>query len=108
MQKNFIRTPVTTVIMFLLCIFMNTIALATETGANTGATTEAKNEVKLPVVMYHLVTKNPKHIGKYGVTPDELEQDLAYLKSNNYNTVVMQDLLNFVNNGTPLPENPVM
>jgi len=65
-------------------------------------------EIELPVVMYHLVTENPKYVGKYGITPEELESDLAYLKENNYNTVVMRDLIDFVNNGTKLPKNPIM
>jgi len=65
-------------------------------------------EVELPIIMYHLVTQNPKYIGKYGISPEELEQDLAYLKENKYNTVVMQDLIDFVTQGKKLPKNPIM
>jgi len=65
-------------------------------------------EVNVPVVMYHLVTDNSKYIGKYGVTPEELRQDLEYLKKKKYNTIVMQDLINYVERGDKLPKNPVM
>ncbi|MCL2223431.1 MAG: polysaccharide deacetylase family protein [Defluviitaleaceae bacterium] len=65
-------------------------------------------EVELPIVMYHLVTEKPKYIGKYGISPAELEADLKFLKENKYNTVVMQDLIDFVNSGKQLPDNPVM
>ena len=68
----------------------------------------AETEATLPIVMYHLVTENSKYIGKYGITPAELEQDLQYLAQNNYTTVVMADLIEFVNNATPLPPNPIM
>ena len=65
-------------------------------------------EAELPVIMYHLVTEKQKYIGKYGITPKELESDLSYLKENNYSTVLMQDLIDFVNTGKALPENPIM
>ncbi|MCL2357930.1 MAG: polysaccharide deacetylase family protein [Defluviitaleaceae bacterium] len=66
------------------------------------------SEVEVPIVMYHLVTENPKYLGKYGITPDEFEQDLKFLAENNYSTVVFQDLFDFVTQGIPLPKNPVM
>ena len=65
-------------------------------------------EVELPIVMYHLVTENSRYIGKYGITPADFEKDLKYLKDNEYNTVVMQDLIDFVNRGKKLPKNPIM
>lgn len=68
----------------------------------------ALEEAEVPIVMYHLVTEKQKYIGKYGITPAELERDLQYLQANNYTTVVMRDLIAFVNDGAPLPEKPVM
>ncbi|MCL2576808.1 MAG: polysaccharide deacetylase family protein [Defluviitaleaceae bacterium] len=65
-------------------------------------------EVELPIIMYHLVTEKSKYVGKYGITPEQLESDLKFLKANKYNTVVMKDLINFVNRGKRLPKNPVM
>ena len=65
-------------------------------------------EVDVPIIMYHLVTENSKYIGKYGVSPTELEEDLKYLKKNGYNTIVMQDLIDFVEKGKKLPKNPIL
>ncbi len=66
------------------------------------------DEVQLPVVMYHLVTRNGKYIGRYGITPEALESDLKYLSDNGYSTVVMKDVIEFVGGGAHLPEKPVM
>lgn len=67
-----------------------------------------EKEVEVPIIMYHLITEKPKYIGKYGVTPLEVTKDLQYLKENDYNTVVMQDLINFVERGKRLPKKPIV
>jgi len=64
--------------------------------------------VEVPIVMYHLVTTNKRYVGKHGITPEELAADLRWLKENDYNTVVMQDLINFVERGKRLPKKPIM
>ena len=65
-------------------------------------------EAQVPIIMYHLVTENSRYIGKYGISPSQLEEDLKYLKQNGYNTVVMQDLIDFVEKGKRLPKNPIV
>ena len=65
-------------------------------------------EVQVPIIMYHLITEKPKYIGKYGVTPVEVEKDLVYLKENGYTTIVMQDLIDFVEKGKKLPKKPIV
>lgn len=69
---------------------------------------EEADGVSLPILMYHSVLKDKSRAGKYIVSPDTLEQDILYLKSRGYTTVVMEDLINYVENGVPLPEKPVM
>jgi len=71
-----------------------------------GAETAEVSEV--PIIMYHLVTKNERYVGKYGITPAELESDLKYLKKNGYETVLMSDLINFVKHGKNLPKKPIV
>lgn len=68
----------------------------------------AEEEISLPILMYHGVLKDPKYQGKYVVSPKTFEEDLKYLTENGYTTVVVQDLINYVEQGTPLPEKPVM
>jgi len=65
-------------------------------------------KAEVPIIMYHLVTKNGRYIGKHGITPDELESDLKYLKDNGYQTVVMSDLVAFVKKGKNLPDKPIV
>lgn len=64
--------------------------------------------VALRVVMYHSLLKEKSRQGKYVVSPECFENDLKYLADNGYTTVNVQDLINYVQNGTPLPEKPVM
>jgi peptidoglycan/xylan/chitin deacetylase (PgdA/CDA1 family) len=63
---------------------------------------------EVPIIMYHLITKNGKYIGKHGITPEELESDLNHLKNNGYNTILMADLISFVHNGKKLPDKPIV
>jgi peptidoglycan/xylan/chitin deacetylase (PgdA/CDA1 family) len=74
----------------------------------SGVLYERQGEARVPVIMYHLVTERGKYIGRYGITPAELESDLKYLQANGYSTVVIRDLTDFVQRGKKLPEKPVM
>jgi len=56
--------------------------------------------------MYHQV-KN-QGFGKDCISPYEFESDLAYLSENNYHTITMSDLIGYVYEGTPLPDNPII
>lgn len=71
-------------------------------------TPAAEEGVFLPILMYHSVLKDPSKTGKYVITPESLEEDLQYLRQHGYQTVVMQDVIDFVYNGVPLPEKPVV
>jgi len=62
----------------------------------------------VPIIMYHLITKDPNQLGKHAITPDEMEADLKYLKENNYDTVFMADLIRFVAGRQSLPEKPIV
>ncbi|MCL2049843.1 MAG: polysaccharide deacetylase family protein [Defluviitaleaceae bacterium] len=75
---------------------------------DTQALTYQGKEVQLPIIMYHLITERPKFIGKFGISSAQFREDLQYLRDNDYNTIVMQDLISFVNYQGELPENPIM
>lgn len=70
--------------------------------------TELDTNVKLPVIMYHAVLKDTKRSGKFVVTPNQFEKDMRYLQEHGYQTVHIADLIAYVDNGTPLPEKPVL
>ncbi len=50
--------------------------------------------VEIPIVMYHSVLKDEAYHGKYVISPAEFENDLSYLKSHGYTTVLVSDLIN--------------
>nr|WP_122012911.1 polysaccharide deacetylase family protein [Maliibacterium massiliense] len=64
--------------------------------------------IRLPILMYHSVLKDNRRGGKFIVSPDVFEKDLVYLREHGYQSVVMADLIAYVEQGTPLPEKPVV
>lgn len=68
----------------------------------------AKNDVgiKVPIIMYHSILKSRN--GTYIVHPDTFESDLKYIQSKGYSTITITDLINYVYNDYPLPENPII
>lgn len=95
-----------TVVLTLLLTFSFFATLITE---NKVATVSTSNEsVRLPVIMYHHITEKIDKAGKYTVLTTEFENDLEHIKNNGYTTVTVSDLIDYVNNGTQLPEKPIM
>lgn len=68
----------------------------------------AENSVLLPVVMYHHICEASSRWGDYVIPPEQFEEDLLYLSERGYQTVTPAQVLEFVQNGTPLPEKGVM
>ncbi|MCL2349916.1 MAG: polysaccharide deacetylase family protein [Defluviitaleaceae bacterium] len=58
------------------------------------------------IIMYHALEDTPDNI--WEITTADFESDLKYLAANGFNTVIMQDLIDFVYHGKPLPENPIV
>jgi peptidoglycan/xylan/chitin deacetylase (PgdA/CDA1 family) len=104
--------------VFILCTLMVCIFFSLSAKANeyehyddlddTAVFFWRSKEAKVPIIMYHLVTEKSKYLGKYGITPAELEADLQYLKDKGYQTVVMADLISFVQRGKKLPKKPIV
>jgi len=68
--------------------------------------------VRLPVLMYHhiqsLDAAKEKNQTKLTVTPEYLRSHLEYLKLKGYHTIYMSDLVNFFDQGTPIPPKSVL
>lgn len=67
-----------------------------------------KDSVELPVLMYHSILDSTKKAGEYVVTPAVLEADLLYLQEHGYESVLIADLISYVNGKGELPEKPVL
>ncbi len=65
-------------------------------------------KILLPVIVYHMISENPSKLGDYVVSPKTIENDFKYLVENGYETVLVEDLLSYINDDIPLPENPVV
>lgn len=64
--------------------------------------------VNLPVLMYHLVLKNPKSKNKFIISQKTFEEDLQYIKNNGYTTILIEDLINYTEGKSELPEKPIL
>lgn len=116
MKKRKIYTTVKLDIRFL-AFFLITISLLMTVVFQVDATEIFKSDltqagpqadtVRIPIVMYHSLLKDPSKQGEYVVSPDQFEEDLQYLLDNGYTTVLVQDLIDYTQGGT-LPEKPVM
>lgn len=69
---------------------------------------DEKDDVRLPVIMYHSVLKDKRRTGKYVITPEKFEQDLIYLKEKGYRTISAKELIKYVYADGVLPEKPVL
>lgn len=70
------------------------------------ATSSMQENIFVPIMMYHQVKNNG--LGKDVISPYEFESDLKFLTENNYNTITMSDLIDYVYDGKELPENPII
>ena len=89
-------------IIYILLIFTITVMAFTYSVANA----KTENGIELPIIMYHSVLKSRS--GDYIVHPSEIENDLQYIQSKGYTTITMTDLINYVYNGTDIPEKPII
>jgi len=67
-----------------------------------------EGSIPLPVVMYHGLLKDKRYHNKFFISPQLFEKDLRYFQENNYTPIVVKDLIDYVDNGVPLPEKPVV
>lgn len=67
-----------------------------------------EEEAVLPVIMYHSILKDRSRLGKYTLSPRELEEDLAYLAAHGWETVSIAQLAAYTKGQGTLPEKPVL
>ncbi len=78
------------------------------TSRRTVTTAAAADEVILPIIMYHGILTDPARQGQYILSPTQFEHDLQYIRDAGYTTVTVADLIAYVDDGTPLPDKPIM
>ncbi|MBE7038363.1 MAG: polysaccharide deacetylase family protein [Ruminococcaceae bacterium] len=100
------KNVVVSLLFSIIVLSYSVCALFVEPDVYTLA--EKEPGIKLPVVMYHLILDDEKRLGKFVISPDELERDMKYLKDNDFNPVVFSDLINYTEKNIDLPPNPIM
>jgi len=85
-------------LILLACLWRVAPATTTATEPNEG--------IPVPVVMYHSLLPNGN--SDFVIDPVLFEQDLIFLQHKGYTTVTVADLIAYVQEGTPLPDKPVM
>lgn len=94
------------VVAVLLAIAAATVVLL-EKGGDARAVSKMQG-LCLPVVMYHHVLREQSRLGDYVISPDELEQDLIWLREHGYQTVLPTQVLAWEEGRGELPEKPIM
>lgn len=62
--------------------------------------------IGIPVLYYHSVDKNAAN--EVTIAPDVLEEQLNYIKDNNYITITMKELYEHIKNKEPIPEKSIL
>lgn len=70
------------------------------------STISGNQKICVPIIMYHQV-KNYGY-SKDVISPYEFESDLVFLKENDYTTITMNDLIDYVYSDKELPKNPII
>lgn len=68
--------------------------------------TQENNSIFLPILMYHSILKHGD--STFILKPSQLEDDLKELQNRGYTSVSCNDILQYVENQTPLPEKPIL
>ena len=70
--------------------------------------TDTRQEVELPVLMYHGITEDISKVTDYTILSTDLEKDLIWLRDNGYTSISAKQLIDYVEKGTPLPSKPIL
>jgi len=99
-KKIFILAP-------FLCVIIAAL-LCMPFYSKVNSTSNKDNGVPLPVIMYHIILKNPGSKNKFIVSEKTFENDLKYLKNNGFTTILIKDLIEYTENKKELPPKPIL
>lgn len=63
------------------------------------------DEISVPCIMYHSVYERKNN--DYVISPSKFEQDLKYIKENNFNSVFISELVEYNRGTINLPDKPI-
>lgn len=77
-------------------------------GADVQTEKYKNSEVTLPILMYHSLLNDKNLQNDYTISPSAFENDLKYITSNDYTTITVNDLVDYVYSNKPLPKKCIM
>ena len=69
---------------------------------------DSRDAVELPILMYHGITDVSASVDEYTILAETFENDLKWLGDNGFTSISVKQLINYVDNGSALPEKPVL
>lgn len=100
-----------TIIIYLLVISFGIAAAWTANARilpTAAETSENDGRIPIPILMYHSVCESGGKQSKFVVSAAAIEEDLKYISDNGYTTISSDELIAYVNDGTELPQKPIM
>lgn len=94
--------------LFLILAAIVTAGIVSEADSPGYVGTNTQPEVRLPIIMYHQVTDNPKLWSKYAVSSAQLEEDFKYIKEKGYTAITMAQLISYFEGKGDIPEKPII
>lgn len=88
--------------------FLLTVLIIMIFPGNALCASEEKQEISLPIVMYHHVSKRSSTWNDYVVSIDEFRSDMEYLKSRGWQSISVEELLSWQRGEFDMPEKPMM
>lgn len=88
------------------CVLCAILIGATALLYPAAATAAPIQKIALPIIMYHSLAESEDN--PYAVSPERFERDLIYLRQAGYTTVVMREVIDYVDGKGTLPEKPIM
>lgn len=90
--------------LIFVCLLLSVSLFFAMKAENKDSAASAEAYVRVPVIMYHHVTKDKNKASSYTVTVDELENDMKLISSKGYSAVSVSELTDYVYSGKELPE----
>lgn len=72
------------------------------------ALSDKRSSIQIPIIMYHGITKSGGEESEYFISQSRFENDLKWYKDHGYTSVLPSQLIAYVENGSRLPEKPVL
>ena len=91
-----------------VCLCVASAAAVTDCRKIAATVAQASRRAVVPIVMYHGLLEDKGRQNTYVIDPSLLESDLQEIAKRGYTTVGIRELLAFVEEGTPLPDQAVM